>query len=265
MKSGETLKTVVGVLLALVLLAGITALCVGVARGMQPGGTSSSAAGDLSGDPSGDPDSSGSDSSGEEPEDPSGKYLSETLLRKSKDGQYLLCATAFDYAGVQEAGLYVDAVGYLIDEDPVFSDEVYTSITWKDGGTDTVADLFGAERSDWVLIVTEITYREGREYKIQPFYGVKTEDGEAEYLGLGAVTSSTAAEEPAEDPSGVQIVYDETIEDAAERYHSIYEQYMQIEDAAERYARFQADEKAEAYLGKFYQTLYERLRSYAEY
>ena len=61
------------------------------------------------------------------------------------------------------------------------------------------------------------------------------------------------------------IVYDHSVTEAADRYQSIYDQYMEIENATQRYQKFQSDEKAEEYLGTFYQTLYERLRSYAEY
>ena len=61
------------------------------------------------------------------------------------------------------------------------------------------------------------------------------------------------------------IVYDHSVTEAADRYQSIYGQYMEIENATQRYQKFQSDEKAEEYLGTFYQTLYERLRSYAEY
>ena len=61
------------------------------------------------------------------------------------------------------------------------------------------------------------------------------------------------------------IVYDHSVTEASDRYQSIYGQYMEIENATQRYQKFQSDEKAEEYLGMFYQTLYERLRSYAEY
>lgn len=61
------------------------------------------------------------------------------------------------------------------------------------------------------------------------------------------------------------IVYDHSITETADRYQSIYNQYMEIADPSYRYEKFQSDEKAEEYLGTFYQTLYERLRSYAEY
>ena len=61
------------------------------------------------------------------------------------------------------------------------------------------------------------------------------------------------------------IVYDHSVTEAADRYQSIYNQYMEIADPSYRYEKFQSDEKAEEYLGTFYQTLYERLRSYAEY
>ena len=61
------------------------------------------------------------------------------------------------------------------------------------------------------------------------------------------------------------IVYDHSVTEAADRYQSIYNQYMEIADPSYRYEKFQSDEKAEEYLGMFYQTLYERLRSYAEY
>ena len=61
------------------------------------------------------------------------------------------------------------------------------------------------------------------------------------------------------------IVYDYSVTEAADRYQSIYDQYMEIGNATQRYQKFQSDEKAEEYLGVFYQTLYERLRSYAEY
>ena len=61
------------------------------------------------------------------------------------------------------------------------------------------------------------------------------------------------------------IVYDYSVTEAADRYQSIYNQYMEIADPSYRYEKFQSDEKAEEYLGMFYQTLYERLRSYAEY
>lgn len=61
------------------------------------------------------------------------------------------------------------------------------------------------------------------------------------------------------------IVYDYSVTEAADRYQSIYNQYMEIADPSYRYEKFQSDEKAEEYLGTFYQTLYERLRSYAEY
>ena len=61
------------------------------------------------------------------------------------------------------------------------------------------------------------------------------------------------------------IVYDHSVTEAADRYQSIYDQYMEIGNATQRYQKFQSDEKAEEYLGMFYQTLYERLRSYAEY
>ena len=61
------------------------------------------------------------------------------------------------------------------------------------------------------------------------------------------------------------IIYDHSVTEAADRYQSIYNQYMEIADPSYRYEKFQSDEKAEEYLGMFYQTLYERLRSYAEY
>lgn len=61
------------------------------------------------------------------------------------------------------------------------------------------------------------------------------------------------------------IVYDHSVTEAADRYQLIYDQYMEIADPSYRYEKFQSDEKAEEYLGMFYQTLYERLRSYAEY
>lgn len=69
----------------------------------------------------------------------------------------------------------------------------------------------------------------------------------------------------AEELTEGHIVYDYSVTEASERYFSIYNQYMEIENATERFEKFQSDEKAEEYLGTFYQTLYERLRSYAEY
>ena len=69
----------------------------------------------------------------------------------------------------------------------------------------------------------------------------------------------------AEELTEGHIVYDHSITETADRYQLIYDQYMGIENATRRYQKFQSDEKAEEYLGMFYQTLYERLRSYAEY
>lgn len=53
--------------------------------------------------------------------------------------------------------------------------------------------------------------------------------------------------------------------DASERYYVVRDYYMAMTDAKVRYALFQADPIAADYLGQFYNTLYERLRSYAEY
>ncbi len=50
--------------------------------------------------------------------------------------------------------------------------------------------------------------------------------------------------------------------DAAERYYVVYNYYMSMTDANVRFALFQADTVAPSYLGEFYATLYDRLRSY---
>lgn len=51
--------------------------------------------------------------------------------------------------------------------------------------------------------------------------------------------------------------------DASERYYVVYNYYMEMSDASVRFALFQADTLAPDYLGTFYSTLYDRLRSYA--
>lgn len=52
--------------------------------------------------------------------------------------------------------------------------------------------------------------------------------------------------------------------DASQRYYVVYDYYMAMSDPAVRFALFQADTLAPDYLGVFYATLYDRLRSYAE-
>lgn len=49
---------------------------------------------------------------------------------------------------------------------------------------------------------------------------------------------------------------------AADRYYIVYNYYMTMSDPTVRFALFQADELAPDYLGNFYATLYEKLRSY---
>lgn len=51
--------------------------------------------------------------------------------------------------------------------------------------------------------------------------------------------------------------------DASQRYYAVYDYYMEMSDPAVRFALFQADTLAPDYLGAFYATLYDRLRSYA--
>lgn len=70
------------------------------------------------------------------------------------------------------------------------------------------------------------------------------------------------------DGSGTEYSYPDNPDyslDAAERYYVVSDYYMAMTDAKVRYALFQADPVAPDYLGQFYNTLYERLRSYAEY
>ena len=53
--------------------------------------------------------------------------------------------------------------------------------------------------------------------------------------------------------------------DSAGRYYAVYNYYMTMTDAKIRFALFQADKLAPDYLGEFYSTLYDRLKSYADY
>ncbi len=53
--------------------------------------------------------------------------------------------------------------------------------------------------------------------------------------------------------------------DYAGRYYAVYNYYMAMTDAKVRFALFQADTLAPNYLGDFYATLYDRLKSYADY
>lgn len=50
----------------------------------------------------------------------------------------------------------------------------------------------------------------------------------------------------------------------ADRYYVVYKYYMAMTDPSVRFAIFQADTLAREYLGSFYATLYDRLRSYIQ-